>query len=124
MAVDLHLYENQREIWNIYKQAMENVKAELPNVAECISVYLELEQPLVLKELNNLIAFLSPHNLTTKEIAVEKVALPLIKLRFNKEVSTEKTLMIAEKALAITKPTYQAYLENAVVEVRKNILGN
>ena len=124
MAVDLHLYENHREVWNMYKEAIENVKNDLSTVANCMSDYLKLEKSLVLKELNNLITFLSPYNLTSKEIAVEKLSIPLIKLRYNKEVSIEKTLIIAEKALTITKPTYKAYLDDAVTKVRKNILGN
>lgn len=122
MAVDLHLYENQNDIWKVYKKGIDAVKPKLPAVAEGMSEYLKLDQPLVLRELNNLISFLSPENLTSKEIAVEKVALPLIKLRFNKDVSTEKTLSIAEKALTITKATYKEYLDNATLEVQKNII--
>jgi hypothetical protein len=123
MAVDLHLYENQREIWNIYKEGIEKVKTEFPLVSTCMGKYLKLDQNLVLNELQNLIDFLNPYNLTSKEIAVEKVALPLIKIRFRKNVSTDETLKIAGKALEITKLTFSAYLDNAVVEVRKNILG-
>jgi hypothetical protein len=124
MAVDLHLYKEYIEVWNLYKEALENIKAELPVVAECMSIYLKLEKLLLMKELDNLIALLDPYNLTTKEVAVENLALPIIKLRFGKEVSREKALVIAEKALTITKPTYKAYLDYVVIEVRKNILGN
>ena len=123
MAVDLHLYENQREIWDIYYEGIEKVKIDLNPVSECMGKYLKLEQGLILKELHNLIDFLSPSNLISKEIAVQKVALPLINIRFNKNVSVVKTLDIAEKALQITKPTYLAYLNNAVIAVKKNILG-
>lgn len=123
MAVDLHLYKNQREIWNIYDEGIQGVKTELPAISECMGIYLKLEQGIVLKELNNLIEFLSPQNLTSKEIAVENVALPLIKIRFNKNVSVEKTLEIADKALQITEPTYLNYLNNTVIAVKRNILG-
>ncbi|MDO8514936.1 MAG: hypothetical protein Q7S14_00410 [bacterium] len=122
MAVDLHLYENQKEIWEIYKDALEGVKTEFEIIAKCMGNYLELDQSLVFEELNNLVTFLSPYNLMSKDIIVNKVALPLIKLRFQKEVSAEDTIKIADKALAITRPTYKEFLDNAVINVKKNIL--
>ncbi len=123
MAVDLHLYKDFREIWDIYKDGIENVKEDFPKIAKCMGAYLELEQSLVLRELNNLTDFLSPYNLISKEISVEK-ALPLINLKFHKNVSLEETLKIVDKALEITKPSYKEFLDNAVKGVKKNILGN
>ncbi len=123
MAVDLHLYQNQREIWDIYNSELGNVKTEIPQIAKCMADYLHLEEPIITKEIFNLIDFLQPNNLISKEVAVERVALPLIRLRFNKEVSRDKTLKIAEEALNITKPTYISYLDSAVIEVKRNILG-
>ena len=89
LAVDLHLHKNQKEIWNIYDEAIKNSKNEFPAVAKCLSVYLELDPSIVLEELNRLFTYLGPHNLTTKETAAKKVVIPLIKLRFKKEVSPE-----------------------------------
>jgi len=123
MAVDLHLYQNQRETWNMYNEGIERVKTELPKVSECMGNYLKLEYPLILEELHNLIDFLNPYNLVSKEIAIEKIALPLIKLRFHKDISKEKTLKIAGKALDITESTYSTFLNNTVVQVKRNILG-
>jgi len=123
MAVDLHLYQNNRDIWNTYDLAIEKVKIDLPRIAECLGCYLNMEQSLILNELNNLVMFLNPQSIISKEIAVEKIALPLIKLRFKKDVSVKKALEIADRALIITKPSYKEFLDNAVIEVRKNILG-
>ena len=40
-----------------------------------------------------------------------------------KNISKEKTLKIAGKALDITESTYSTFLNNTVVQVKRNILG-
>jgi len=121
MAVDLHLHKNSRYVWESYIDAIESVKTEFPVIAKCLGEYLGIDQGLVLTELNNLIKFLDPQSVISKEMAVQKIALPLIKLRFKKDVSYQSALEILNKALTITENSYQGFLDNAVVEVKKNI---
>jgi hypothetical protein len=121
MAVDLHLYKNSRYIWESYIDAIESVKTEFPVIAKCLGEYLEIDQDLVLTELNNLIVFLDPKSVVSKEMAVQKIALPLIKLRFQKDVSYQSALDVVNKALTITEPSYKGFLNRAVTEVKKNI---
>ena len=122
MAVDLHLYEDSRYIWETYLDAIEKVRADFSVIAICLGEYLELNKDLVLTELNNLILFLDPQNFTSKAIAVEKITLPLIKLRFKKDVSFQNTIEIVDKALNITESSYQNFLDDAVAKVKGNIL--
>jgi len=123
MAVDLHLYQNDRSVWNVYKDAIDKVSADFPIVARCLGEYLGLDQNIIFAELNNLINFLNPQCIISKEIAAEKIALPLIKLRFRKEVSFPKTIEILNKAVDITRPSYQQFLGNAIIEVKNNIFS-
>jgi len=124
MAVDLYLYQNQREVWNIYNSGIKDVKTKMPQVAKCISSYMNLDKSVVSNEISNMINFLHPNNFCSIKNAVEKIALPLIKLKFKKEVSIDKALKITEKSLDITKSTYLSYLDNAVIGVKTNILGS
>jgi len=123
LAVDLHIYQNHREIWNLYSSSTEKVKNDFPKIAQCLGKYLNLDSNMINNELNNLIMFLSPQNLTSKEVSVKQVVLPLIKLRFKKDVSEEKVLNLLMKAIVITKPTYQEFLNYATKEVTKNIIS-
>lgn len=122
MAIDLHLYQNERDIWNVYNEGIEKVKDRLIDVAICMSDYLKLENQGVLKELHILTEFLSPQNFTSKETAAEKMVLPLINLRFQKNVSNGEVLKIIDKSMIITKPTYKKFLDDTVEKVKENIL--
>ena len=122
LAIDLHLYQNQIEIWNTYKRGLEEITKNFSEISQCLGSYLELDANIIIQELNGLIIFYSPDKFISKESAITKGTLPLIKLRLNKDVSKEKALAILNKALEITKSTYQQFLDNTVTEVRKNIL--
>ncbi len=123
LAVDLHLYQNHKEIWDLYSSATRETKKDLSKIAECLGGYLKLIPELTLNELNNFIKSFDPKNITTKEIATKTVVLPLIKLKFKKDVSEDVALNILNKALKITRPTYQQFLDYATAEVKKNIIS-
>jgi len=122
MAIDLHIYKDNPEIWFSYKNALEDIEVDLPVVAECMGAYLKLEQKLLQKELDKLFDFLGPDTFVSEE-AITKIAILLIKLRFGQKVSFGKTLKIVGKAMAITQTTYKQFLDKAVAGVRTNIIG-
>lgn len=124
MAVDLHIYNNHREIWEIYNEGMENVQNDLMVVSNCLADYLNMEEAVILTEINNLMDMLGAKNLTSVNNMIDFVAIPLIKVRLNKDISTPKAIEIAEQALRITEGSYKEFLDNAVIGVKKNISPN
>jgi len=123
-AIDLHLYHDQKAIWDLYNDSLEKVKVDFPKIAACLKAYTGLEEPLIVKELEHLARVLDSYNYISVEAAMSKGALPLIKKRYQKEVLLDQAIKITEQALVITKSSYKEFLDNTVKEVRKNILGS
>ena len=123
LAIDLHLYQNQIEIWNTYKRGLEEIAEKFTGISQCLGKYLELDADTIKKELNSLVVYYSPDKFISKESAISKGILPFIKLKFKKDVSGDKALIILNKALEITEPTYLQFLDYATEQVRKNIIS-
>lgn len=123
LAIDLHLAKSNKQITDAYKLGIENSKKEFATISECLGNYLSLDSATVSTEIDKLVSFLDIKNIESKELAIKKLILPLIKLRYKNDVSEEKALEILDKALELTEPTYQDFLDKTVIEVRKNILG-
>lgn len=123
LAIDLHLAKNNKQITDDYKLGIENSKKEFATISECLGNYLSLDSATVSTEIDKLVSFLDSKNIESKDLAIKKLILPLIKLRYKKDVSEEKALENLDKALELTEQTYQDFLDKTVIEVRKNILG-
>jgi hypothetical protein len=58
LAIDLHLYQNQIEIWNIYKSGLEEVTNNFAEISQCLGSYLGLTRYSSTRTITG--AFLNP----------------------------------------------------------------
>jgi len=123
MAVDLHICQNQRDIWELYSKTLDLVKVDFNQIANCLADYLKADPTEMLKELGVLVNVLGPDKMVSIAAAVDKGAVPMLESRFNKKLDRTKIVEITTKALDITAPTYKDFLDNTVVLVKQNILG-
>lgn len=117
-GVDLNLNKLHPEILKLYRKTLKDIN--LDAISTCLGNYLGLEKRNIHKELEYFIQFLRPDNFLSSRSITDSIIIPLIKIRFGKEVNPELTKDILDEAVAITKEDYMNYLNSAIKGMKRD----
>jgi len=92
----------------------------MPNIIPIIAKYLNIDETLVQHDVEKYFSFMSPSNYVSRESLFHNVFIPLAKIIFKKEINLDQANLIINKALNLTKDTYQDYLDEVVDQLKIN----
>ena len=83
-------------------------------IVSCLSEYLALPKDTLKLEIDNFITFLGPESISSVDTIIDRVAIPLIQLRFNCKVDRGETVSIISEAARLMEREYIRLLDQAV----------
>lgn len=115
-AFDLNLNDCNSNLINLYQKSIDNCNFD--RISACLSEYINLEKELILEELDKFVKVLSPENLCSAKLIVEKIAVFLAKYRYNKDIKIDDGIKILKKSKEITKDLFLDYLNSVIEKIK------
>ena len=111
-GVDINLLRKNPEVLEIYTNGFQKIDKE--KIVSCLSEYLALPKDTLKLEIDNFITFLGPESISSVDTIIDRVAIPLIQLRFNCKVDRGETVSIISEAARLMEREYIRLLDQAV----------
>lgn len=115
-SIDLNLLSSHPEILSLYRRSMTNL--DVDKISICLSKYLKMDKDKVYFELNNLINFLSPDNLSSAENMAAKLIIPWREMIYGVKADYKQTLHVLELAKDITRNKYLIFLDEVADKIK------
>jgi len=114
-GVDINLNTDHSEVLTLWRNSLKEM--DIKKVISCLSSYLSLPADQLESEINFFVDFLGPDSLISVETIVDRIALPLVSMRYGKVIDRNQTISILNTARDLTASDYMKLLDNAVSEI-------
>lgn len=119
-AIDLQVAKTHPEISNLYHHAFSQQNYLI--LVQVLKAYLPkslLTEQEILNACNHLASFLPLEGLTNHDSLIDKIMLPLVKLKNQKEIGRQSVAEMIDIAIELVAPHWQTWLNHAVVEMKQ-----
>lgn len=116
-ALDMHILEDAPDTLELYKHVLQTTDLEL--TGEILAKYLQLDQKDVAKEVEFFIELFGPESVSSKKAMTENFLMRWVKIAYGKDVDLQETIAIVDKAILLTKESYNPLLNTAIINMQK-----